>query len=369
MIRIQAPPRYIQGKNALDELGQLVKDFGDNFLILSGNTALKMKKDDIEKGFKEAGINCTFERFTGEITYAEIDRVADIIRKGNFNGIIGLGGGKVLDTAKTAAAKTNIPVIISPTIASSDAPCSAVAVIYDEKGNVCGFEFFKSNPDLVLVDSQMIANAPVHTLVAGIGDALATYFEARVGYEEHKKNVVGSYISQTGYGLAKLCYETLKRDALKAVQAVELNIVTQALENVIEANTYLSGIGFENGGVSCAHSIQDALTAIPECHEFLHGHRVAFGTVALLVLQDKSEEELEDVLKLCTDVGLPVTLKQLGLTEDVERKIKEVVNIAYVPEGESSVYNIPEGTTLDDIYAAILMADKIGQEYLDKIGK
>lgn len=364
MRQIQAPSKYMQGPNLLDDLAKHVKDLADNFLILSGNTAMETKKDVIEKSFSKEGIACKFEKFNGETSYKEIDRLADIIEKGKFTAMIGLGGGKVMDTAKAAANKVGIPVVMAPTVAASDAPCSSVSVVYNEDGTVNGVEYFKTNPELVLVDTDMVAKAPSRFLIAGIGDALSTYFEASICHNNNYKNVLGSEVSETALGLAKLSYELILKYAYQAKLAVDMNIVSNALENIVEANTYLSGVGFESGGISCSHSIQDALTEIPECSKFLHGERVAFGTLCLLILEDFPKEMVDEFLELCASIGLPITLSQLDLKENVEEKIKGVMDIAYQPE-EDSVYNMPPKATKESMYAAILLADKIGSEFLE----
>ena len=193
MIQFQAPSKYIQGKDLLDQLGTLAKPFACNYLILSGNTAMKAKRAIIEKNFADEGIKCTFVPFNGECTYAEIDRVAEMIKKGGHDGVIGLGGGKVIDTAKAAAYKDGyMPLIIAPTIASSDAPCSSSSVIYNDDGHIAGAETFDTNPLIVAVDSRMIVKAPVHMLVAGMGDALATYPEAKVCFDSGCPNTFGT---------------------------------------------------------------------------------------------------------------------------------------------------------------------------------
>ena len=71
---------------------------------------------------------------------------------------------------------------------------------------------------------------------------------------------------------AKLCYETLISDGLKAKIAMENNVCTKAVENIIEANTFLR-IGFESAGLAGAHAIHNGFTAIPETHAMYHGER------------------------------------------------------------------------------------------------
>src|ERR1700689_5949837 len=87
-----------------------------------------------------------------------------------------------------------------------------------------------------------------------------------------------------GLALARACYDVLLRDALAAKYAVERGALTQAVENIIEANTLLSGLGFENCGVSGGHGIHDGLTVLNEPQDFYHGGKVAFGRRCLLIL-------------------------------------------------------------------------------------
>ncbi len=67
---------------------------------------------------------------------------------------------------------------------------------------------------------------------------------------------------QAALALAELCYNTLLEEGEKAMLAAEQHVVTLALERVIEANTYLSGVGFESGGLAAAHAVHNGLTAI-----------------------------------------------------------------------------------------------------------
>src|SRR3970282_311278 len=130
--------------------------------------------------------------------------------------IRGAGGGKVLDTARAAADGLNLPVVNCPTVASSDAPCSALSVIYTDDGVFQEYRFYRKNPDLVLVDTQVVAQAPARLLVAGMGDALATMFEARTCVEGRVRNMRGGASTESAMALADLCSRTLLRDALGA---------------------------------------------------------------------------------------------------------------------------------------------------------
>ncbi|BBQ65803.1 hypothetical protein WP3W18C02_06220 [Klebsiella quasipneumoniae] len=139
-------------------------------------------------------------------------------------------------------------------------------------------------------------------------------------------------------------------------------MVTEALERIIEANTYLSGIGFESSGLAAAHAIHNGFTILEECHHLYHGEKVAFGTLAQLVLQNSPMDEIETVLGFCQRVGLPVTLAQMGVKEGIDAKITAVAK-ATCAEGET-IHNMPFAVTPESVHAAILTADLLGQQWL-----
>ena len=221
----------------------------------------------------------------------------------------------MLDTARAAAADLGLPVVNCPTVASSDAPCSALSVIYSDEGVFQEYRFYRKNPDLVLVDTAVIAQASPRLLVAGMGDALATWFEARTCVAGHVKNMRGGGSTHSAAALAELCYKTLLEDGAAALRAVETQVVTPALERLVEANTLLSGLGFESSGLAAAHAVHNGLTVAPGSHHYLHGEKVAFGLLVQLVMEGAPRATVEQVLGFSAEVGLPMTLAEVGLAE------------------------------------------------------
>ncbi|CBJ79688.1 glycerol dehydrogenase, NAD [Xenorhabdus bovienii str. Jollieti] len=361
---IQSPSKYIQGPGALSHIGQYTKILADHVFVIADNFVMSLIGDAVSKSLEAHAVTSHFEIFNGECSRGEIKRLSDISASHQCQAVIGIGGGKTLDTAKAIAHACRLPVIISPTIASTDAPTSALSVLYTELGEFDGYLLYPQNPNIVLMDTRIIAKAPVRLLVAGMGDALATYFEARANSAAHKPTMAGGATSNTGLALAKLCYDTLLAEGYKAKLAVEAGVSTPAVENIIEANTYLSGIGFESAGLAAAHAIHNGFTVLEECHHLYHGEKVAFGTLAQLMLENSPNEELETVLDFCVQVGLPVTLEQLGLrdSEKLHQKIMEVAK-ASCAEGET-IHNMPFKVTPEQVYAAIMAADRMGMDWL-----
>lgn len=346
------PGKYLQGDGALQELPALVALFGARGLILAAGTAYN-------RILPASGIDLPVERFGGECCDSELSRLAEVIAAGQVDLLVGMGGGKAIDTAKIAADRAGIPVIIVPTTASTDAPCSGCAVLYSEKSEFKSVYYQKLNPSAVLVDTAIIADAPARFLVSGMGDALATWFEARSCQATQSANACGGLASMTGLALARLCYETLLEYGVAAKIAAEQHVVTPALERIVEANTLLSGIGFESGGLAAAHSIHNGLTALPETHAFYHGEKVAFGVLAGLHLADAAPKESAAVYGFCEQVGLPTTLADLGLKECDRGRLMQVAEKACAPI--ESIHHEAGVITPDKVLNALLAADAIGR--------
>lgn len=353
-----APSRYVQEEGELCNLGQYVNDFGKTALLVASNDDQARVQTYLDKAVSNCGFELVCGEFNAECTKNEIKRLQKLFIEKQCDVVIGLGGGKALDTAKAVSHFEKKPVIIIPTIASTDAPCSSLAVIYNEHGEFEEYMFFKKNPDLVLVDTGIIAKAPVRFLVAGMGDALSTYFEARSCERAFAGNIPGGKSTKAAIAIAKLCYETLMEDSVKAKAACEAKVVTKALENIIEANILLSGLGFESSGLAAAHAVHNGLTVLEETHKYFHGEKVAFGVLVHLVLENAPNEELQQVMSYCRAVGLPTSLKDLGINDAAPQRIMAVAKAACA-QGET-IHNMPFPVSAEEVYAAILAADKLG---------
>ena len=351
------PGQYIQGQGAINELPELINLLGSKGLILCS----KSVKNNIIPKFvsKEISENIRIEIFNGECCEEELERILSLVRKEKIDIIIGMGGGKVIDSAKISADRVNIPVVIVPTIASTDAPCSGCAVTYSPSGVFEAVHYQKKNPSAVLVDMNIIANAPVRFLVAGMGDALATWFEARSCAKSHSTNECGGLTTLAGLHIAKLCYETLLEYGVIAKTANEKHDIVPELEYITEANILLSGIGFESSGIASAHAVHNGLTALEETHAFYHGEKVAFGVLTGLYLNAASSEEINTVYSFCESVGLPTTFSDLGITNTDRNYINKAAEKACV-EG-SSMYHESCIVTVDKVLEAMIIADSFGK--------
>lgn len=370
------PAKYVQGEDEILNLGYFIQTFGKSALLIAHPDDVNRVKDKLDATAQAYGVTFIESGFQGECSRQEVARLQQTAKENSCDCTVGLGGGKAIDTAKCVA--EGEALIIVPTIAATDAPTSHSAVLYTPDGAFDDYAYFKQSPSVVMIDTTVIANAPTRFLVSGMGDALSTYFEARATAAAYANvnaglpcGVRGDYTpaakgTKAALALAKLCYETLMEDGVKAVEACAANKVTMALENIIEANILLSGLGFESGGLAGAHAIHDGLTILEGSHGYFHGEKVAFGTLAQLVLENAPREEMEEVLDFCVRVGLPVCLKDIGVDAITDEELLEVAKKSCIPE--ESVHSMPFPVTASAVAAAILTADRIGTSYKENGG-
>ena len=366
-----SPTKYAQGENELLNLGYFVKTFGEKALLIANQDDVNRVREKLEKTAAKFGVEFIETNFHGEASRVEASRLQELAKKESCDCIIGLGGGKAIDTSKVVAEGKNL--IIVPTIVATDAPTSHSAVLYTEAGEFDDYAYFMQSPSVVLIDTTIIAQAPTRFLVSGMGDALSTYFEARATSRAFANVNAGlpcgaregvcppAKSTNTALALAKLCYETLLEDGYKAKEASDLNVVTPALENIIEANILLSGLGFESGGLAAIHAIHDGLTILHDAHGATHGEKVAFGVICQLILENAPSKELYEVLDFSLSIGLPVCLEDIGVKSITDDQLTEVAEKSCIPE--ESIHSMPFTVDVEQVKAAIMAADALGRNY------
>jgi glycerol dehydrogenase len=363
MVKIlTAPNRYIQGPGIIKDFGKYISHLGSKPFLVGGKTALSIVKESVIISATEYSMECGFEVFSGIGTRSDATELAKKATAFGADIIVGVGGGLVIDTAKIVAHETDLWLVIVPTIASTDAPCSKEALQYTEDHRLDRVVELKRNPDVVIVDSKIIVEAPTRFFVAGMGDALATWIEAQTCAKSGAKNFSGGMATAAAKALARLSYDTLFEYGEAAKLAVDQNRVTPAVEMVIEANTLLSSIGFENCGLAAAHAISSALGILEGAENCLHGELVGFGTIINLVLENYSSDEIDEMIGFCRAVGLPTTLKELGV------KDPSSTNLLKACEGtfgeESMIHNLSFEVTPQLVVDSLMSADALGKSYL-----
>ncbi|HIR17854.1 MAG TPA: glycerol dehydrogenase [Candidatus Caccocola faecigallinarum] len=355
-----SPLRYVQGQGEFGRLPLYTAPYGNACVIIDGFLYQDLNAR-LEKAYAESDAKFVSISFNGECCEEEVERIGKIARENGAAVIVGAGGGKTMDTAKICADEMGLPVIIAPSSASTDAPVSEIAVVYKPDGEYIGSRKMKKNADLVLVDTEIIVKAPRRLFVAGMGDALATWLEAQACECSDSPNYIGSGMRRckAGMAIAKASWDILFEDGEKALMALDSGVVTEAFENVVEANTLLSGLGFLNTGLATAHGIHSGLTVLPETHKYLHGEKVAFGIVCQMVLENTPAETVDKVMRFMVAIGLPVTLADLGVAAERDK----VLAIAEKTANGPLIHQEPFAVTTERVYGAIIAADALGRKY------
>ena len=198
--------------------------------------------------------------------------------------------------------------------------------------------FFPKNPDVVLIDTQLVAGAPVEFLVAGIGDALATWVEARAAAKGNGTTMNGGHATRAGAALAKLSWDIL----------------------------WEHGLGFESGGLAAAHAIHDGLTAAEQTHGLSHGQKVNVGTCAQLIMEGADAKEIEDFIEFTTKVGLPNSLTEVGLTPEDTEELEAVAKAATAEH--ETIHNMPFPVTPEMVVESLIALEGISRRVLEERG-
>lgn len=361
-----SPSRYIQGMGEISRLPMHTKKYGKKIFAVIDEFFFDSYTEKLQKIYQENHAEFQSIKYHTEITKERIEQTCQAAASFSPNVILGIGGGKTLDTAKATASKLNLPVVIVPTSASTDAPTSAMSVIYNDAHEHDDVYYYIKSPDLVLVDSEIIANAPVRFLVSGMGDALATVFEARATIRSNSPNYIcgesGTYRgTRAAMAIAEACYQTILENGYQAKIANELHVVTEALDAVIEANTLMSGLGFENVGCAGSHVVCNGITAAPNGAKALHGEKVAFGVICQLLAENAPKSLLDEVIRFLISVGLPVTLEDMGVEATEE-------NFTIISKNTAETEWTREPFYMDDtiVKGIVKTANALGHKYKSK---
>lgn len=362
MITIKTPNKYINEPNILKSAGEHIGKIGRHALIVGGKTALSVAGDDFFSSLTNSDISYVIKEFQGYPTYNNIDEISLLAEEAKADVIIGIGGGRVLDTIKAVGEKTNLPVVTVPTIAATCAAWSALTVIYDETGKAIGYSLLETSPKLILADTKIIAEAPVRYLNAGVADTIVKWYE----FAPYIEKDYNDFSLRVGLNTSKLALEILERSAFSASQDSENKKVTEALTEVVDSIIVLAGlVGSINAGnyrAALAHAVHNSLTELPETHESLHGEKVIFGLIVQFILEDKPQEEIYKLITFLNELNLPVTLSQLGIKDNVDNNIAKIANGVDISEEALDKLTFKVNSKL--IEEAIIKANHLGENSL-----
>lgn len=344
-------PLYVQGPGIMDRAGEILCRFGTAPGIVIDPIVRPLVGPALERGISAP---LRIEEFADEVTDANIAAIAGRMR--DCDVIVGVGGGKALDAGKAVALRLGVTAISVPTIASTDGPASRGIAMYDESHRLIRVDQMPANPAAVIVDSAVIAGAPARFLRAGVGDAIAKKFEAEGCWAGGGLTKHGTRPTHSALAIADAAYRMLRAHAVAGVIAAERHEVTEDLEATIEAAVLLSALGFENGGLSIAHSVTRGLMTLRGAKDRLHGEHVAYGTLVHLAVDERPLAEIADLADFLRAVGLPASLAELGV-EQVSGE--EVTGIATAIMGSPHISKIGRTVTSKGLEAAIRLVEAL----------
>jgi glycerol dehydrogenase len=307
------PRLYLQGPGALREIGPVVSGLARSAALVADAEMLTMHGPRVEAALRGAGVAVGGAALRGEVSDAAVAAL-DAALPAGAGCVIGLGGGRSIDAAKAVALKRGLPVVTVPTAASNDSPTSRIFVMYREDGALDRVERLPRSPEAVLVDTEILLRAPPALLRAGIGDGLTKRFEAEGCAAVGGITPFGTPPLRTGGAIAALGFETLLRHAPQAMEDAAAGRLSDDFEATVEAVVLMSGLGFENGGLSIAHSLTRGFTRVPGSAHRPHGEQVAFGLLVQLHLTKGGDELIRALLPFYARVGLPRRLAEVGLS-------------------------------------------------------
>jgi glycerol dehydrogenase len=327
-----SPRRYVQGPGVAAGIGEELLRLGRSAIFVAEDGIWRMVAAQVAESCRQAGVDAHHLRFGGEVTHAEIDRLHAACGGRAPHIVVAIGGGKAIDAGKALCTKLAARMVTMPTIASNDSPTSHIFVVYDEDHRLVAVERMAANPDLVIVDTAIVAQAPAILLSAGIGDAVVKQFEVEQCHRAGGNNVFGARGSISALALARACYDTLRRDGAAALAAVGRGVPDPALENAVEACVLMSGFSAVKGPAQA-----------------LHGLQVAYGLLVQLELERREAAFVDDMRRFFAATGLPVSLAELGC--DGTRA--DVATIAELTVRAPHTRNFERPLAADDIAAAI----------------
>lgn len=353
-----SPSLYIQGPGALDQLPALIERLGRQAVVICDRAVAQLLGQELRESLSPLKGRHMLLEFGGECTAEEISRLTSACKDSEADVVVGVGGGKAIDAAKGVRLETGAPLVIVPTIASNDSPTSRICVVYTEDHILSHVRTMATNPDAVVVDTNILVRAPKRFFVSGVGDAITKKFEAAQCLAAGGSNFYGFKPPYIASLIAEQCFNTILEHAEAALDAIDTGQPNAAFERSVEAAILLSGLAFENGGLSIPHSLTRGLSSIPTLATALHGEQVAFGLIVHLLMERQENSTFEQLRAFYKRVGLPTTLADLGYDGDLKQAADQIAQVSI--DTAPYIRNFAGEVTQKRISDAILSASAIG---------
>jgi glycerol dehydrogenase len=321
--------RYYQGPGALGLIGKITAGLGRRPLLVADPVVAQLLLAPATESCAAQGIELRWVEVSGDVTRAMVQRlIAEATADGHMPDVVlAAGGGKGVDSGKAVSRELGAKLVVLPTSASNDGPCSESFVYYDEHHRMQSVEHLLRNPDVVIVDTTLLARAPRALLVSGIGDALCKLYEGQQARNAQGLNLFGGRSTLAAEQISLACERVIREDAMDGLEALSRGEPDEAFERLTEALVLLAGLAFENSGLSIAHSMTRGLTLVPEIAVALHGQQVGYGLLVQFMLERRSPAFMAEQLRFHRSVGLATSLRELGVVS------ADVAVIARIADG------------------------------------
>jgi glycerol dehydrogenase-like iron-containing ADH family enzyme len=350
---LAAPSQILKGEGSLQQAGSSIARFGNNPLIVGGDRTLKFIKPHLQPLLELHCLKYNEAAYTPDCSESSLEILREKVKTAEIDFIIGIGGGKAMDTAKLLAFQTQLPIVTIPTSAATCAAWTALSNIYSNEGAFQYDVSLDSCPNLLVLDYQLFASAPARTLIAGIGDAIAKWYEASVSSGNSPATLTIAAVQQ-----ARVLRDILFQKSSNAIA----NIGGAEWRETIDATVLLAGVIGGLGGANCrtvaAHAVHNGLTHIPAAHNALHGEKVAYGILVQLRLEEMVQGSQlavaarQQLLEFYTAIGLPKTLEDLGLADITLTELRSAAEVACLPQ--SDIHRLPFSVTPEQVMAAMV---------------
>lgn len=345
-------PSYTVGSEAYGRISDVCRPYGKKAVVIGGKRALTAAKSEIEAALKDSDIQILgFLWYGGEASFENGDMLMlnNAVQEADM--IFAVGGGKAIDCCKYVSYSLgNKPLFTFPTIASTCAAISSVAVIYYPNGLMREtYQFDKRPAKHVFINTNIIAQAPAVYLWAGIGDTIAKHFESSLASRGKEL----SHADALGVTMGVQTYLPLIKFGEKAMEDCKKNMPSYELEQICLCNLVTSGlvskfVDYAYNG-SLAHALFYGFTALPQIEKnHLHGEVVSYGVLVLLIC-DGQYDKLEELYDFYKKIKLPTKLKdievsfeELGPVMEKALSVGEIKHVPYEISGEMLYNSIKE---------------------------
>ncbi|MEY3462844.1 MAG: hypothetical protein RLZZ468_622 [Cyanobacteriota bacterium] len=356
-----APARVLRGPGAWREALEPIAALGRRPLLLGRSDATGALRQQLQHDLAAIGAAPLQATLQHDCCEADLERLADQVRSGGCDAVIAAGGGKVLDAGKLLADRLDLACVTVPTSAATCAGWTALANVYSAEGAFRHDVALQRCPELLVFDHTLVRQAPPRTLVSGIADAMAKWYEASVS-----SGGSGDGLIQQAVQMARVLRDQLLLDAAVAVTDAHRGDAppSEAWVRVAEACGLTAGLIGGIGGARCrtvaAHAVHNGLTQLPAIHHWLHGEKVGFGILVQLRLEEQlggnqlAGQARRQLLPLFAELGIPCSLDDLGLASASLSDLQQVCAFACAPG--SDLHHLPFPVAPPDLLAALVTA-------------